>query len=302
MGKLLRSLVTIVLLLVSAWYIYGLVSTQYEQIGDYLDRFTLSILAAALACHLVGGVMNAAVWHRLLNAHEVDARFLDSFRAWSVSRLLRYIPGKVFGFIGRIYYQQARDKAGVVAASFSEIIVSYLPILILALISVVFYWPYIADFATYFAAAAILAMFLLLAWPMLLKRFRKFALQLGVTTSLSGQLPNAAVALSCGGLSFLAMLVHGLGLFLLIDATHSIDIGWYFFIVSAFYISSVIGQMAVFVPAGIGVREASLAYFLSLIGVDQMAALVAVILSRLISVASELINAAAAQLARETRK
>jgi len=301
-AKLLKSLVTVILLLASAYYIARLVSAQYQQIGGYLDLFTIDVLALALLCHLVGGIINATVWQRLLLAHDERVDFAVSFRAWAVSRLLRYIPGKVFGYAGRIYYQQASSKAGVVAAAISELVVSYLPILILALVSLVFYWQYFSEFTIYFASAIAMLAILLFSWPILLTRFWKFAQRFDVQKPASGSLPNARVTISCSGLAFLAMLIHGLSLYFLIDAVQPIDLSWYFFVVCAFYVSGVIGQLAVFVPAGIGVREASLAYFLSLIGVGPMAALVAVVISRLVIIASELINALLSHVLVEMRK
>ncbi len=290
MTRVIKSLVTIGLLGASIYYIAALIDDQYQSIGPIVSRYSTGAIVIALVCHLAGGLVNATVWHRLVVEHGAKASFPESFRAWAISRLFRYLPGKVFGYAGRVYYQQADRKTDVIAASVSDLVFSYLPIILLSLLSLAFYWPFLADFAGYFFAAAVLVVVLYFLWPAVLGQFWKLAARFEIEKPVSGIMPSRPTLLLCLALSLLAMLLHGTSLFVLIKAIQPVETGWYLFIVSAFYVSSVTGQLAVLVPAGLGVREATLAYLLSLIGIDAIAALVAVIVSRLVIVATEFLN------------
>ncbi|UCD20083.1 MAG: flippase-like domain-containing protein, partial [candidate division WOR-3 bacterium] len=89
------------------------------------------------------------------------------------------------------------------------------------------------------------------------------------------------------GLYMIPGLVHGLGLFFLLNALSPVSGSHYLAITGSYYAASLAGLAAFFAPGGLGVREGVLFLVLPLL-VPRESAIVAAIMIRLVTVLAEM--------------
>jgi uncharacterized membrane protein YbhN (UPF0104 family) len=75
-------------------------------------------------------------------------------------------------------------------------------------------------------------------------------------------------------------VVGGVGFYLFVDSVYPVAPQYILFLTGALAISNTIGLVALFAPAGLGVREGALVYILSLVMVAPIAVIIS-ILSRM---------------------
>ena len=249
-------------------------------------------LALALAGVLAAQAAFAAAWHRLLHAPGERGNYLGDAARWSVSLAGKYIPGKVWQPLARYGLYHGADRGARVAPA-------YVRELLLTL-SAASAWVALARPAARASAtpspmalgfglgALVLA---LLAAPgvgvralSLLARWLPAAWQLG-----DARWRVVAVAWAWQALGY-ALL--GLGLFALGRGLGWFDDSQAGLAIAAMCFGGLAGIAALFVPAGIGVREAAMAWFLAPVIGAAPALMVAVLARAWISLGEALVVAA----------
>ena len=276
------------------YFVATAVAANWSQIRNSNVRIQLDagVLAAAAAMVLASNAVMVSAWRAVLSGWPgvTRPRYLQAARVWCVSNLARYVPGKVWQ-IGGMAAMARRAGVSPWAATGSAITVQLVTIATGALITGLAApeWkahPWLVEVSGIVAAAT--AFFL--AW-----RRGAAALTRSMTAIFGRPLEltpvgRGALALA-GGVTTLAWLAQGLALYLcavgLIGRT-SLGI-WS--AVGIFTGGSVAGQLAVFTPGGLGVREGVLAVWLTpLMGPRR--ALIVLVGSRLMVTLTELLAAA----------
>lgn len=101
----------------------------------HLDLGWLILSVAMLGVYFVG---RASVWHFLTVRTGVAIPFREALVAWLYSQLGKYIPGKVFLFLGRLYFYAKRgeSKALVLVAFVTETTATLIASLLTVLVAV----------------------------------------------------------------------------------------------------------------------------------------------------------------------
>ena len=238
---------------------------------------------AALA--LSGGVFLAAhavlvqTWRSVLGCWAARLPFWTAARIWSVSNLARYLPGKIWqiGAMGAM----ARD-AGVspIAATGSALLgtlVNLIAGFVVALLGGRALMERSSNgHGTLAFAFVLIAVTGLLAAPALLPRLAPWIGRIA-GRPVEARLPVRAVTYALIG-NLLAWLLYGAAFQLFMRGLLGGAAGGYTEYLAAYTISYLVGYLALFAPAGIGVREGTMVTVLTYaaLATRPQAALVAV--------------------------
>ncbi len=270
------------------------IAANWGQIRNSQARIHLHVgaLAAAAAMVLASYALMISAWRAVLEGWQATnrLRYAQAARVWCVSNLARYVPGKVWQ-IGGMAALARRAGVSPWAAVGSSITVQLVTVATGALITALAAPEWKAHpWAVAGCGIVAAATATLLAWrrgTSVLSRWMTAMIGRPLELAPVGQ---GALALS-GVVTTLAWLAQGLALYLcavgLIGPTR---LGIWS-AVGIFTGGSVAGQLAVFTPGGLGVREGVLAVWLTpLMGPRR--AIIVLVGSRLMLTLTELLAAA----------
>lgn len=262
-----------------------LLKNSYE-ILSYGYQFNWPYVLVSLIFVLLAYLLSIAIWIWIASHYGADASWLSHARIWSTSRLGRYIPGKIATIYLRIdgYETSRRSRAGV--SLYIETASSLIAICFFILASSMLGFVVMSLMHLALIAATLVMLLLFSSSLFLRKIFSRFS-------SLKNLSPPKTRAdnillMKMVGLQTIVMLLHGVSLFLVIHAFTTINPGAIVEITVIYYFAGLIGMLALFAPAGIGVREALLVGLLQTL-IQLPVAVVSVALIRLLTIAAELI-------------
>lgn len=248
--------------------------------AGYRYGYILYALLAAACAYLT----MFAIWTRLALVFGLRAPAVRAGRAYFLSYLARYIPGKVGLFLMRAEVYGGRSSAVVMATALEQIVVlaaAFLLVLIGVLVT-----PSLFPLWIRIASLAGLAVIVMLMRPAFLSSVSRL---LGRITGR--EIPEARTTFGTN-LRFMLLytapsILHGLSLFLVIRAIHPVPLVYLPGVTGAYVGAIVIGLFALIVPGGLGVREGAMILALSAL-VPESVAIIAPVMTRLITIAAEL--------------
>ncbi|HVL10647.1 MAG TPA: lysylphosphatidylglycerol synthase domain-containing protein [Burkholderiaceae bacterium] len=266
-------------------FIAGYLVRNGREILSYGYQFDWPFIPMSLAFVLLAYLLNIAIWIGIASHYGAHASWLSHARIWSVSRLGRYVPGKVATIYLRVdgYESGHRGKAGV--ALYIETASSLISVCAFILVFSALGFVELQPLHIALIAVALGGLLLLSSGPFLRKFFGHFKSLQSLSpprTRADGMLLAKAV-----GLQTIVMTLHGVSLFLAILAFTAISPVLVIEITVFYYFAGLMGMLALFAPAGIGVREAVLVGLLQTL-IPLPIAVVAVALTRLLTVVAEL--------------
>lgn len=253
------------------------------QLADYDYSISAPHVAGGFLVAVLAYLLGIAAWVRTANQCGAHASWRRHALVWATSRLARYLPGKVAAIYLRIDgYAGQRARAGV--SLYIEVTSSLIAacgfILSCWLVGVVS----LSLLHVGLMAAALCILLALTARQALVKLS-------GFSAAFRGLVPPevfpgywwwaVTVLLQVG-----IMLLQGLSLFLVVAAVADPGRDVLLELTVYYYFAGLAGMLALFAPAGIGVREAVLAGFLQTL-VPVPAAIAAVALARIVTVVAE---------------
>jgi hypothetical protein len=270
-----------------------------EQLRRFDFRFDWRFLAAAFLSISAALLARFAVWVRLSRAMTLAAPAANSARAYFLSNLGRYVPGKLGLTLVRIEAYENHPAGLVVLATAVEFICSIVAAFILAFVGFASTTAYLSGVLRWLPLACIAPLLAILSPPVI----RRIA---AATSRITGavpfdRIPRFREILALVGLYVLPELLHGLGLFCVLNAFVDVPASHYLAVTGAYYAANLVGLVAVFAPGGIGVREGVLFLVLPAL-VGKEAAIVAAIVVRFVTLAVELLFGCASSLAARTRR
>jgi len=247
------------------------------------------LLLLSLAVHIAGLAWGVAVWQILLRLMGYRVSLGGLMRVWFVSGLGRYIPGKIWQFVGAAHLGNALGiPAGVtvtalaVHAGFFLLAAGLTSIYLLPAAS-----PVVGGVLTSLRWGAPLLLFLL--HPAViggaLRLFRRLSGRASEVWTASWRNSFGLLLLACIGWA-----LTGVALYLFLLSLTPLPGSALPAVVAINALSFVLGYAVFVAPAGLGAREVSLAALLALFVPAPVAALLAVA-ARLWTVAAEVIPA-----------
>jgi len=264
-------------LIVAAIFIF--IGQRLAADWDQLTEADLKIAPGSLALSvlLLGLYMllRGFIWHHLTRLLDVAIPAGKAVAGWFYSQLGKYLPGKVFLFLGRLHYYK---REGVSAGRFSlafglELVATFAAsILTVLMAALTLDSPAVERYRPYLLLALVLLLISL--HPRILTLFIRIGYRIlrrepfEVTVSYGAMLRFV-------GLYILNWMIFGLALYAFIRSFHPIPASTSIYLAGAFSFSSLMGMIAVFVPSGLGVREGILGLFLIRLMPEALALLTA---------------------------
>ncbi|MFQ6032240.1 MAG: lysylphosphatidylglycerol synthase transmembrane domain-containing protein [Candidatus Zixiibacteriota bacterium] len=254
---------------------------NWSQVKDFDWKFNYYLLTISFILQIITFLWLLKIWKWILRRTGSSVSYRRLFRAWFISNLGRYIPGKVWQFLGMIFLLEREGvpkkntfSTGVLGQTLSVIsgllisalflgskVLSKNPVLMVLLI--VFFIGVLA----------------LIFYPKLLERVMNSALRILKKDQILLDLKSKNIFFYFLCYS-LAWLLSGLAFAIFIKAFTPASLQMYPGLTGAFAFSFNIGFLALFAPGGIGVREGVLVLLLEAYFPAPVAILVS-ILSRL---------------------
>ena len=259
---------------------------QLDGLDAALSRLGWLDLGLAFALFFAAQALFALSWHRLLHAAGERGEFAGDAARWAVSLAGKYFPGKVWQAVARYGLYHGAERGGRVAPAFlREMLLGTSAAMACVAFGARQAGPRGEALAWIFGAGA--GALALLAAP---------GLGVWLTARVERWLPGRArladtrwsSVLVAWTWQLLGYVLLGLGFFALAGVTGWPDASAASLAIAALCFGGLAGIAAFFVPAGIGVREAAIAWFLSpAIGIDS--ALMLAVLARAWISAGELV-------------
>ncbi len=241
-------------------------------------------LLAALGCYLAGNLVQIAAWAMVMRAVGAPLRVDQALRGYILAFLPRYIPGTVWGYLSRGEWLARECGVPYPISSLASLLEA--ATLLLTALSIGALWLVALRWRLPVALICLMLMWINWHWlPRLLQRIAPQRWQSQLHTSHSLWLGLA------GNLLYLFFWgVHGCGLWLLGRALGFWPVALPWAAISAASVAWAAGFVVLFVPTGLGVREATLTALLQQqVGLPTGEAGTVAVLSRLWIILAELL-------------
>ena len=275
-------------------------SLDWDSLGELEVNF--GWLAVATILGIATRFLFARIWLFFLSqSGEVKtADRAELYLVYAKSWLGRYIPGSVTWVIGKVVFaaKLGISKSRLAVSSFLEAVLQLLTVLLTATLLLVVdprTFEFAGNWVWFLLAAAVIGLVFVL--PPVFKAWASIAYKLIRKSELDEQLVPSSQALLSGFLLFvLSSLLSGLALFFVAMAVvPGLGFENMLFVLAASNLASAVSMVAVFAPAGIGVREAVQIAALSVV-MSPAEALVVAIAMRLVSLVWDLLFPVLARL------
>jgi len=268
------------------FFLLRAIITRWSQVTAVPWRFRLVPLAGSVILQVLAAVLWATVWRHMVVRSGCPIPWADGIRIYLVSNLAKYVPGSIWGYVGRVYLgrDQGLTAVGVGTSVVWEVGITVVSSLLLTALTIPAHPWRIPSTVLYLVVAAALVCFVSLLppvfnrWARLLKRWRPSHFPLFDWQDFWLYLVSA----------FGTHILVGMAFFLF--ARSFVDIGWRFWwsFVGLWSFSATAGLVVVLVPYGLGVKEGLLTLFLQPFVATETATLIS-LASRLWTIACEVL-------------
>ncbi len=293
MNKKLKFVLQTIFVLSIFYFMFLQVYKNWDSLREYDWKFNYFYLISSFIVLVVYYFLIFFGWHIILKKLKVKIKFFQTIKIRAISELGRYMPGKVWHLLGRVYFTKRMGLSTIkIVTSFGLELASSI---IAGLMVFLIFFPFFikTDLTINFLPFLIIGipLGLICIHPKILNSILNFGLKIIKKQRINIELKYKdmlmLVLMYC---SF--WLVVGFGFFLLINSIYSIQFSKIFIVVSIYAIGWVIGFLSLITPGGIGVREGVLAGLLALYMPLPIAIIISFV-SRIWSIAVELLLAAA---------
>lgn len=226
----------------------------YEHPLPHPPSWSLVLLSGAV--FLSGHAVLVQTWRSMLACWDARLPFWSAARIWSVSNLARYLPGKIWN-IGAMGAMSKNAGVSPVAASGSAVLSTLVNLLAGFAVAVISGRALLDRSShgrgTVAILVVIIAAGMLLVAPWLMPRVAPIIGRMA-GRSVEATLPGRAVVYALVG-NVVAWLLYGAAFELFVLGLLGSLGGGYAEYLAAYTISYILGYLAFFAPAGIGVRE-----------------------------------------------
>jgi len=211
---------------------------------------------------------NVLVWRFIIKNLNIDKKeipFKTFFKIYFLPYLSKYIPGKIWAFMGRIYLAQKQglSKFPVSLSIIWEQIFALISATLLFLFSL-FFWEKIESVNYIYLVIFILFLFFIglnssiynKIVNLIIKKFNKNNSELKINLS-------RAVSLKFIGLYCIVWMIFGVSFYFFIDFIYKIPARYFFLLLGLYPASWVLGTLSFLTPSGIGITEGVLVALLA---------------------------------------
>lgn len=265
----------------SFYFLGGRLVRDWHQIPWNEIRLNVPMLALAFGImFFVWTPLYGLTWKALLAALGERISLFNSMSVLTVSQMGKYIPGKLWYTVGRMYLARRYgvNEAKTAISALMETGFSLLGAVVLFGVAVLFL-PRSAVPAKTYLAFGLVPFCIIAIYPPVLNRLAKLALRLFRQPNFEIDIPFRKL------LAILAMyvamwVVQGIGCYVLICAFYPLPVAKMPMIVGGFALSWILGFVVLISPAGLGVREGVFTFALRLV-LPEPVAIISALMSRI---------------------
>ncbi|MFX0125846.1 MAG: lysylphosphatidylglycerol synthase domain-containing protein [Candidatus Hodarchaeota archaeon] len=281
MRPLAKNLLKGSLIVIIFYFILKQILCNWEAIETHIHEFNWFRFVISIVLFLLGEFCFNVGWFKILNSNDSKVRFHFSNYYWTISGFGKYIPGRIWQFVGRLHLFNKLGLSKKEIISYSIIEQCYLLLsafllfylLILLTYDMLFEkWP---GLFTYSAFVLILGGFTFIhprvlnaCTRILSKFFEKAQFNFRMTYR------DSLALLAYYGLGWISI---GFGFSFLTNSLIGINPKIFLFLVGANAGAYFLGYIVVVAPAGLGVREGVLTYLLNFVFAKGIGAMFSVI-------------------------
>ncbi len=211
------------------------------------------VLVLSLLCATLSHLLHFANWLFITRRLDIRRGVMASGKAYFVSRLGRYIPGKVTLLMMRFNEYKMYSRRAVIMAIGVDYVSSLAAAGFVVLIGVFSARGLIPEYIRYSSLVST-GVFLLALYPPILKRLSNILSALAKRPPLD-VIPSYPQMLAFVAVKIIAALIQGMSFFLILRGLASVDMSYYLVTTGVYYAAGLIGIAALFAPQGIGVTE-----------------------------------------------
>lgn len=266
--KALIRFVQAVIILAIFYFLGRSVIANWGQVRNFDWKFNYPLLILSFVLQTAALFWLVKIWQRMLAHTGSRVSYLTLFKVWFFTNLGKYLPGKVWQFLGMVYMLEKQGvpkensfSTGVLAQAFS--VISGL------LVSIVFlgaslYSQFFSKNPGLLAGGAVLGLAILVVgcYPKALEKTLNLGLRILKREEIALDIRTKDVIIYILFYS-LSWFLLGLAFLVFIKSMTHASFGMYPTLTGAFAFSLNVGFLAVFTPGGIGVREGILVFLLS---------------------------------------
>ena len=287
--KLVKIIIPVIIFSFLGWQVFR----DWSLVSRYFEAIKFHYLLFSLPIFLLIYPEGALCWWMVLQRMGIKIPLLVAIRIWIIANTSRYIPGKIWQYLGR--GELAKREAGIARGKtiFSLFLEIFLVITAAGLVSILAL-PVIG-FQN--INKGFIIFLLPLSLIFLHPKFSNFILFL--IAKFSRNRINVSFPLTFGQslsifpLYILNFLINGLALYFIVVSIYSNNITTNFYHIltfSGFYAFSwVVGFLSFFAPGGLGVTEITLSYLLSFLMPLSLASSITILYRFLLTIAEFLV-------------
>lgn len=249
---------------------------NWDKLAQYRWDINISGLINSYVILLFYLVITVYIWQRLLREIGAKLKLGQSFRIWFSSQLGKYIPGKVWASLGRIYLCQQVGISKKI--SLTSIIFEYGLITVSAFIfgiPLLILWTDKEIVSRFLPICYLIPVILSMLHPKIFEKIANFIL---IKFKKNPIALNFSYIRILGFVVFyvFAWMIMGLAFYYFVNSIYTIDFTYYPILAGIFAISWLVGFLCFFVPAGLGIREGALTGLLSIYLPTEIAIVIAI--------------------------
>jgi len=263
MNRIIKAILKVTVILGIFYFLGRALYRNWSQIDFKQLHFNVPLLIVSFFFLFGFFLMFTFGWKLILKELGVSLPFLKCLKIIFYSQLGKYLPGKVWTFAGRMYFCQ---KMGIASSKtflsmVLEMALTTISGILIFLISLLLSSRFRMDINPFLLLTAAI-LILIIIHPKILVRIINFFLRLIkkelVRIDLNFSQMCIIMAYYC-----IIWFCFGIAFYFLLNSVTFITSSKIPIITGSFAISSTIGVMALFAPAGLGVREGILSLLLS---------------------------------------
>lgn len=285
---IIKKIGQLIIFALAGYFIFRVLFKNWVEVRRLLFNINISLLLLSLILMAASFAWQTYLWSRIIVQYGATISFFRAWQMYMKAAIIRYIPGNIWGLAAKGYMITTLGLKK--SEAFFIMIFESAVLLFSALVVYLLTISSLADSLILNVGLVILAAMLLvfLIFPKLfLKVGRLFQKNISIRT-----LPwHFLLKLFLAYVAY--WIISGLSIYYLLLAMAPVSAKEISTIIGIFAISWTLGFISIILPSGLGVREASLVFFLSKIISFPLAA-TASILSRIVYIIGEIISLIAA--------
>lgn len=225
--------------------------------------FKFDFLVGSAAFFFIHSTYYVFIWRTIIGRLGVQLTFIKAWRLFVLGEFFRYIPGKIWQFLGRAHLckREGISEEQTTISMIIEICLNMTAGVLTLLCSLLFWYEETLPIVIYwvFIVPPAISVFL---YPSIFTKLVNRALRLIGREEVGFHLRYKDLLLF-SGMYFLSWWVVGFAWFLFINSFYNLNVSFYPVVTGIVAISWVIGILSFLTPTGIGVREGVFSFLFS---------------------------------------